>query len=83
MEIPLRLWGQGQFIDSNNIQLLILGLYFGFVIIIALYNLFMFTVLRFPAFLLYTIYILLFGFFMATQSGLTYEFLWPQSWDNH
>jgi len=83
MEIPLYLWGQDQFIESSNVQLLILGLYFGFVVLIALYNLFMFAVLRFPAFLLYVTYILLFGFFMATQNGLSYEFLWPQSWDNH
>jgi|GEM_PF-995504 len=62
----------------TNSQVLI-GFYFGIVIIMAFYNLLMFINIREKAYLYYVIYIVSFSLFISSLNGVAYQYLWPNS----
>jgi two-component system, sensor histidine kinase LadS len=64
--------------DSHEEQIKF-GLFFGLIIALALYNLFLFFSLRDPSYLYYVLYISSVSLFMGVYRGLTFEYLWPDS----
>ncbi|WP_338770085.1 7TM diverse intracellular signaling domain-containing protein [Bernardetia sp. ABR2-2B] len=52
------------------------GIYYGFVLVMFLYNLFVYFTLREKGYLFYVAYLLSFGFAMAQIRGHGFEFLW-------
>ncbi|MFZ1391661.1 MAG: 7TM diverse intracellular signaling domain-containing protein, partial [Dokdonella sp.] len=59
-------------------QTLFFGLYFGIILSIILYNLFLFFSTRDRNYLIYIIYLFFLGFAQVTVSGYGFKFLWPQ-----
>lgn len=55
------------------------GLYFGIVLVMILYNLFVFISVRDRSYLYYVFYILFVGLTQASDTGFTYKFFWPNS----
>ncbi len=55
------------------------GLYFGFFLSVAIYNLYMFLATREKSYLYYVIYVVSFGLTMYTAHGYAKETLWPNS----
>lgn len=55
------------------------GLYFGIVLVMLFYNLFLFASTRDTSYILYVAYILFVGLTQASDMGFTYRFFWPQS----
>lgn len=53
------------------------GIYFGFVLLILLYNLFLFFSVRDDIYLYYVIYVFTMILMMAHFKGYTFEYLWP------
>ncbi len=76
--VPLTLWTVRGFLRHEHLDQLALGLYYGVILVMILYNLFIFLSLRDRAYLCYVLYIFCFLLFQAGLNGLSYEFLWPQ-----
>ncbi len=77
IQLPLRL-GSPQSIFENNITgELIAGLYFGIILVMFFYNLFLYFVIRDRLYLFYVFYILTVGLTQACLQGHTYKYLWP------
>ena len=55
-----------------------LGIFYGMILIVALYNLFLFFSIRDRAYLYYVLYALSFGAFSMTQDGTGFQYLWPR-----
>jgi diguanylate cyclase len=67
------------FTAHTEAQLLFQGLYFGALLTLAGYNLFLFISLRDRVFGLYVLYLLCFLVWGSTFRGLSFEYLWPDS----
>lgn len=77
MQFPLRLFSPSAFLEKKQFSMMIQGLYFGSMIIMALYNLFLFVSVRESNYLYYVIYVVFQCVFLASVNGLTFKYLWP------
>jgi len=84
-QIPLKLWNETAFTQHINKENYVLGIYYGIILVMLLYNLFIFFSVREKSYLYYLCFILFFGLFQATINGFTYEYLWGDLiwWANH
>ncbi|MDX1754575.1 MAG: diguanylate cyclase [Marinobacter sp.] len=79
MQVPLTLWRQEAFHASDQAGNLFEGLYFGIVLVMILYNLFVFMAVGERSFLYYVGYITAMPLFIASLSGLAFQYLWPNA----
>lgn len=77
LQIPLMLWSPEAFRNHDHAEQLVNGIYFGIVFVMAVYNFFLFFILRDKSHLSYVLYIVVFSLFLFSQYGLAYEYLWP------
>lgn len=70
---PVSLW---QHLTDSN---LVSGMYMGIVLIMVIYNLFVFMSVRDRSYLYYVLYALFIGLTQMGIKGYNYEFLWPNS----
>jgi two-component system, sensor histidine kinase LadS len=79
MQVPLTLYSQKAFFElAKNAQFGV-GLYYGILLALLLYNLILFASLRDPNYLFYSLYVSGFGFVLFCLNGLAFEYLWPDS----
>jgi diguanylate cyclase (GGDEF)-like protein len=79
LTVPLTLWQPEAFSEHSRNGLLVLGLFYGLVLALVMYNLMLFFAVRDRAYLYYVLYAALFGVFLLGFDGLAYQFLWPTS----
>jgi len=81
---PIILWNQQSFALANGIRNLGMGLFFGIMMVMAIYNLFIFLSVRDRAYAYYVAYITGFIFWLVTYYGYSFQYLWPNSpnWGN-
>jgi hypothetical protein len=77
--IPLSLWSPSALLQQTNQQLLAVGLCLGALLILAAYNLFLFSSLRDPTYLFYVLFLTAAGLILGTAHGLCYQYLWSES----
>lgn len=77
MSVPLHWWPQRAFTHHMQNVLLLQALYFGALLALLIYNLFLFVSLRDRRFLLYTLFMGCTGLGMLAGNGLGQMFLWP------
>ncbi len=84
MRLPLRIWQPENFLDHVNREELLLGLYYGLMLAMAIYNLFIFFNIKQKSYLFYFVYVVSFALLQMSLDGLAYEHLWPDSprWAN-
>ena len=83
--IPLILWSPKRFTDHATQAQYVLGLYYGIILVMVLYNLFLFLSVRDRAYLYYSVYVALYGVFQMAFNGLAQKYLWPHAsvwWSN-
>lgn len=56
---------------------LVLGVYYGFMLLMILYNLFIYFSLKDSSYLFYVIYVFLIAFLNATMDGYSFQYFWP------
>ena len=78
LEVPLMLWHQERFVEAQQYQLLGQGLYFGVMLIMIAYNLFIFTAVRHISYLYYVGTAASCMLFVAALQGLGFQILWPE-----
>lgn len=79
VEVPLYLLNEAEFHEQNETELAILGLFFGVILAMVIYNLFIYLRLFEPAYIYYVLGVTTFGLFMCSMTGWGYKYLWPEA----
>ncbi|MCM0611378.1 diguanylate cyclase [Marinobacter sediminum] len=79
MQVPLTLWDQDAFYSAEQSRSMFEGLYYGIVLVMVLYNLFVFMAVGERSFLHYVGYITTMPLFLASLHGVAFQYLWPES----
>jgi len=81
---PIILWDQQSFTLANGINNLGKGLYFGIMLVMAVYNLFIFLSVRDRVYLYYVTYIIGFCSWLTFYYGYSFQYFWPNypNWNN-
>jgi len=77
MRIPLTLWKADAFYAQDAFQMMLNGLYYGLMLVMALYNAFVYFSTRERAYLVYVWFVASAALAQLAMSGLSYQFLWP------
>lgn len=81
IQLPVNIWHSNAFYEHDRIECIIFGIYFGILMIMALYNFFICISTRETSYAYYVLYVVSMLFFQLSQSGFAYEFIWPgQQW---
>jgi len=85
MNIFLTMMSAKGFTEINNREQIMLGLYYGAIFVMLLYNLFLFFSVRDKSYLFYVLYYLFLSIFQLSMNGLAYQYLWPDAvwWANN
>ena len=79
MLVPLKLMGESDFYKVDHTEQLIFGLYFGIMLVMVLYNLFLYASTRERSYAFYVFYILFFALFQFALWGYLHEVFLPES----
>lgn len=84
INVHLRLWRPEALLESIYAEQIALGVYYGIILVMLVYNFFLFVSLRDWSYLYYVGFIAGFGLYQATLNGLTFQYLWPNAvwWGN-
>ncbi|RLP54734.1 MAG: response regulator [Ketobacter sp.] len=77
LEAPVILWDYEHFFENQQSSLVGQGLYFGIMIVMILYNLFIYLSVRHVSYLYYTGAALSCALFVAGLHGIGFQFIWP------
>ncbi|MES0489401.1 MAG: 7TM diverse intracellular signaling domain-containing protein [Leptospirales bacterium] len=76
---PLKIWSSEKYTKQISNKQLILGLYYGMMLIMIIYNGFLFFSIRDISYLYYVLYIISFLMFQLVWNGLAGQHLWPET----
>lgn len=79
LSIPVTLHTAGDFTEQSLNEYIILGVYYGILIVMILYNMFIFYTVRDINYLYYIIYITSNLFTMMTLNGISFQYIWPEN----
>ena len=77
LRVPLTVWEPTAFYQEDVVQMLLNGLYYGLMLVMALYNAFVYFSIRERSYLVYVCFVLSAAIAQLAMSGLSYQFLWP------
>jgi hypothetical protein len=85
MALPLKLYSSQRYQSCALEEQLVFGIFFGFMLVLSLYNLILYAKVRETGYLYYFMYISGYGLFQFSLYGLAYQYLWPTRawWANH
>lgn len=81
LQIPVTIWDQRSFDQSELIAILTWGGFFGMMLVMTLYNLFIFLSVKDKSYLYYILYINSIACVVLGLNGLGFEILWPDNPD--
>ena len=79
VEMPVMLWHEKAFLEKDHNAQIVLGIYYGLLLAMILYNLMIYISIRDINYLLCPLYITFYGAFQFSLNGLAIEYLWPNS----
>ena len=84
IQAPLALWSSHAYIEAQPARIYVLGLIYGMLLGMLVYNLFIYLSVRDTSYLYYILYIASFGLYQISVNGAGIEFLWPNNpwWAN-
>ncbi len=84
MNLPLAAWSAQAFTEHLSREQIIIGLYYGAIIVMLLYNLSLFLGIRDVNYLYYVLFIAGQIMYQFTLNGLSFQYLWPDAmwWGN-
>lgn len=56
----------------------VFGLFYGMILVVAIYNLLMYFAIREPSYIIYILYVLSVGIYTMSSDGLAFQYLWPE-----
>lgn len=78
LQAPITLWDMDHFIERQQSSLIAQGLYFGIMLVMILYNLFIYISIRHITYLYYTVAALSCAGINASMQGLGFQFVWGE-----
>lgn len=84
MILTMTYWQPARFLEKGVKLEILYGVFYGALIIMLIYNLFMYLVLKDISYLYYIAFFSVFGVFQSAVNGLAFQYLWPNaiSWAN-
>ncbi|WP_404365366.1 EAL domain-containing protein [Marinobacter sp.] len=79
LQVPIRIWHQDAFFAHASVEDQLHAIYYGILITVIFFNLFIFLALRERTYLYYVLSTLGYLFLISTLRGITYPLLWPES----
>ena len=84
VQAPLTLWSAQAYLEQQPVRIYILGLIYGVLLGMLVYNLFIFLSVRDTSYLYYIFYIASFGLYQLSVNGAAVQYFWPNNpwWAN-
>lgn len=84
IQAPLTLWAPTAYLEDQPGRIYVLGIIYGVLLVMLVYNLFIFLSVRDTSYLYYILYIASFGLYQISVNGAGIEFFWPDNpwWAN-
>ncbi|MBB3242765.1 signal transduction histidine kinase/CheY-like chemotaxis protein [Pseudomonas sp. Tn43] len=84
VQAPVTLWSSTAYLEEQPVRLYVLGLIYGVLLGMLVYNLFIFLSVRDTSYLYYIVYIASFGLYQLSVNGAAVEYFWPDNpwWAN-
>ena len=79
MQLPVSLYQEAEFLNLTQYNTTGFGIYYGSMLIMIIYNLFIYLTVREKEYLSYVFYVSSILIFIASLNGVSYQFLWPDS----
>lgn len=79
MALPLSIYSGQAFFEHASGSVIGLGLYYGIMLVMMLYNGFLYLSIRDKSYLYYVLYLAFFTASMLGLNGLAFQYLWPES----
>lgn len=79
IQIPLDLITTTSFIEKKQLRTLGYGIYYGIMLAMILYNVFVFVSVREASYFYYMFYVLSMALFLSCLNGFSFQYLWPDS----
>lgn len=84
IQAPLTLWAPNAYLEDQPGRIYVLGIIYGVLLVMLVYNLFIYLSVRDTSYLYYILYIASFGLYQVSVNGAGIEYFWPNSpwWAN-
>ncbi|MDI2592155.1 7TM diverse intracellular signaling domain-containing protein [Pseudomonas sp. 681] len=84
IQAPITLWSSTAYLEDQPLRLYVLGLIYGVLLGMLVYNLFIFLSVRDTSYLYYIFYIASFGLYQLSVNGAAAQYFWPNNpwWTN-
>jgi len=84
IQAPLTLWSSTAYLEQQPVRLYVLGIIYGVLLGMLVYNLFIYLSVRDTSYLYYIFYIASFGLYQLSVNGAAVEYFWPNDpwWAN-
>ncbi|WDY58620.1 sensor histidine kinase [Pseudomonas sp. PSKL.D1] len=84
VQVPLALWSTDAYMEDQPTRLYVLGMIYGVLLVMLVYNLFIYLSVRDVSYLYYILYIASFGLYQVSVNGAGVAYFWPDSpwWAN-
>jgi two-component sensor histidine kinase len=85
INLPLTILSPSALAEKINHEQILLGIYHGAILVMLVYNFFIFISIRDPSYLYYVLFNCGWVFAMLTLNGLAFQYLWPRAvwWTNN
>jgi two-component system, sensor histidine kinase LadS len=82
--VPLTLWSPTAYLEELPGRIYVLGIIYGVLLVMLLYNLFIFISVRDRSYFYYIVYIAAFGLYQVSVNGAGIQYFWPNNpwWAN-
>lgn len=77
--LPVQIGESDLLLENETFKNLIFGIYFGIILVMLLYNLFIFITVKDISYIYYVMYILFVGLTQAIFNGYAYKYIWPNN----
>ncbi|SDO01159.1 Signal transduction histidine kinase [Pseudomonas arsenicoxydans] len=84
VQAPVTLWSSTAYLEAQPVRLYVLGLIYGVLLGMLVYNLFIYLSVRDTSYLYYIFYIASFGLYQLSVNGAAVQYFWPDNpwWAN-
>ncbi|PKM23226.1 MAG: diguanylate cyclase [Gammaproteobacteria bacterium HGW-Gammaproteobacteria-14] len=79
LQLPITLWQKSAFASHDQTRQLLSGLYFGAMLVMLIYNLFMYFGIGDRSYLYYVGFVLSVPLFVSSLTGYSFQYFWPDS----
>ena len=79
VQLPLSLWQKSAFASHDQARQLLAGIYFGAMLVMLIYNLFMFIGIGDRSYLYYVGFVISLPMFVSSLTGYSFQYFWPEA----